>query len=379
MITKGLKKYLTNPSLGIIVSILYVVLFAISGNVELSIFISMIFALVSDIALRYITKSRVSSMLILLTFCALLLNLIVWFILKSKGVNVKVNIAIFEIFMIILLSIAKLSRTYLGLYVGKRLNSIQKTMFGEFFDTARLMEYAFTIHLFIIIVYKYIKGDNPIDAVEFYWSDIIVGVLLLIVFLLLIIIWVQIKTRSVVTQLRGEEWLPIVNEAGEVTGRVARSVSAKMKNKFLHPVVRIALIHDGTIYLQPRANDDILDPGSYDHPFEKYMQFNHEVNTSIRNCIAKKIEGVELPFNFLIKYVFENDNTKRLVFLYVSRIETEEQIDIVNRSLNGKFWSPKQIEESMSEDRLFCECFQMEYEYLKNTVLFADMVRKNMP
>lgn len=378
MIATGLKKYFVNPSLGISVSILYIVVLGVTSNVELALISSMVFAALCDAILRFYTKSKVSSMLFLLTFCALALTLISWLFLRSRGVQGKAIIAFFEIFMVVLLVVSQLSKTYISLYVGKRLTATQKTMFGEFFDIARLLQYIFTLHLFIILIYKYLKGQNPIDAHQYYWSDILIGLALPGLLLIALLLFELIKTRSVVKQLRCEEWLPIVNESGEVTGRIAKSVSLGMKNKFMHPVIRIAVVHDGQVYLQQRDNNDILDHGCYDHPFEKYMQFNHEINLSVRNCISSRIKNEELEFSFLIKYVFENADTKRLIFLFVSRVETEAQLNSINNNLKGKFWTTKQIEASMLDEKVFSECFQLEYEYLKNTVLFADMVRKDM-
>jgi hypothetical protein len=176
------------------------------------------------------------------------------------------------------------------------------------------------------------------------------------------------KTLNIVKLLQKEEWLPIVNESGEVTGRIAKSVSVRMKNTLLHPVIRVVLVSDGKLYLQKKAEDDILDPNTYDHPFEKYMLYGHEINTAIRNSIVKSLNKEELSFNYLLKYIYENENSKRLILLYVSHIENEQQLNSLN-SLSGKFWTMQEIEESFNDDGVFSECFQLEYEYLKNTII----------
>ncbi|MDL2214858.1 hypothetical protein LJC00_01550, partial [Dysgonomonas sp. OttesenSCG-928-M03] len=268
----------------------------------------------------------------------------------------------------------RLAKTYLTLYLGKKPSIVQKTFLGEFFEVARLAQYALTFHLFLLLIYRYIR-----ERLEIFedW-DILFYFLVPVSFLVAIIVYEEIKTRNIVKHLRKEEWLPIVNESGEVTGRVAKSVSVKMKNRFLHPVVRVALVYNGELYLQKRSADDLLDPSTYDHPFEKYMLFNHEINIAVRNSIAHALGMQELPFNFLLKYVYDNENTKRLIFLFVSRVETEAQLQSLS-SLNGKFWTMKQIEESFADDNVFSECFQLEYEYLKNTVLQPELLKKEVP
>jgi hypothetical protein len=51
----------------------------------------------------------------------------------------------------------------------------------------------------------------------------------------------------------------------------------------------------------------------------------------------------------------------------VSEIETEDMFNSLQLQ-DGKLWTEAQIEDNLGNN-LFCECFEMEYEYLKNTVL----------
>lgn len=241
-----------------------------------------------------------------------------------------------------------------------------KAFINEFFEVAAIVQYAFTMHIFVVLMYKFMKDSGTLtdstDPIVYCWAPV-VGIIALL-------LYENVKIRRMVSKLRKEEWLPIVNERGEVTGKIAKSVSTQMTNKFLHPVVRVALVCNGKLFLQHRPSNDILDPGSLDHPFEKYMLFNHEINLAVRNSIVQTL-GTELPFNFLLKYTFENEKTKRLIFLFVSRINDEHDTEVLG-NLKGKFWSIKQIDEDFGDDSKFSECFQLEYEYLKNTVLSID-------
>lgn len=373
MISKGAKKYLVNPSLGLLSSILYIVLFTVTSNIGYSLIISILFAGTADIILRFYTKSNACGLMFILNFIALFATLILWYALHNTSISELIYLIFFEVILASFLFIARLGKTYINIYLGRKQSIIQKTFLGEFFEVAKLTQYGLTFHLFIILIYQLIKQD--IDTNMF--IDKIFYSIVPIITLTSIIVYEEIKTRNIVKQLRKEEWLPIVNESGEVTGRIARSVSSKMKKRFMHPMVRIALIHNGEIYVQKRSSNNSIDPSTYDHPFEKLMLFNHEINISVRNSISRALNMQELPFNFLLKYVFENEDVKRLVFLFVSRIENEEQLKSISL-LDGKFWTPKQIEQSLLEDNIFSECFQLEYEYLKNTVIQADILKREV-
>lgn len=373
MISKGAKKYLVNPSLGLLASILYIVLFIVTDNISSSLIISVLLTGTADIILRYYTKSNACGLMFILNFIALFTTLIFWCFLHKTPISQLIYVIIFEVTFTFLLFFTRLGKTYINIYLGRKPSIIQKTFLGEFFEVARLTQYGLSLHLLTLVIYQLIHRDlDPSSTINLFFYAIIP-----ITILTSIIIYEEIKTRNLVKQLRKEEWLPIVNESGEVTGRIAKSVSSKMRKRFMHPLVRIALIHNGEVYIQKRPISSSVDPSTLDHPFEKLMQFNHEINLSARNSISKSLNMQELPFNFLLKYVFENENVKRLVFLFVARIENEDQLKSINL-LNGKFWTQKQIEDSLLEDELFSEYFQLEYEYLKNTVIQADILKREV-
>ena len=66
----------------------------------------------------------------------------------------------------------------------------------------------------------------------------------------------------------------------------------------MHPVVRIALISNGKIYLKKRDASRLLNPGALDYPFEKYMQYNHDINEAILNMVKKEIGTKDIPLRF---------------------------------------------------------------------------------
>jgi hypothetical protein len=169
-------------------------------------------------------------------------------------------------------------------------------------------------------------------------------------------------------KLDNEEWLAVVDEKGKVIGKIAKSETAKMGNKYLHPMVRIAVAYNGRLFLAPRPEKLLLDPGSMDHPFEKYVKYEHTLDEAAANLLKiYNLRTQDLKPRFSIKYLFENEKTRRLIFLYT--IEAYDE-SIFNRQKfpNGKFWTQKQIEDNIGAG-FFSECFEKEYEYLKNTLL----------
>lgn len=229
-------------------------------------------------------------------------------------------------------------------------------------------QYGLFFHLLIVLLYFML-----IDT-QYFWIDVVVINLIVQIIIVAIILGEMIRLGILNKKLRKEEWLPVVNERGEVEGKIAKSVSCETKNKHMHPMVRIVLMYNGMLYLQPRPADSILDPGKLDYPFEKYMKYSHNVEEAAQNSIKSEEGREDIPMRFLLKYVFENDAIKRMMYLYVVDINDAEMFDGLHLE-GGKLWSPSQIDDNMKTG-IFSEIFEQEYDYLKNTVLMFQKFKR---
>ena len=99
---------------------------------------------------------------------------------------------------------------------------------------------------------------------------------------------------------------------------------------------------------------------------EKDYEFNKEITNPAQPIYPYKTK-------YTGKYIFENNETKRLIFLYISIIDDEEKFNKLHLG-DGKLWTEKQIEENRNSN-IFSECFELEFEYLKNTVLLNSKFR----
>jgi len=357
-----------NPGLGLLPFIVFFVIFWFTLRADFSILGALLFTLITEPLLRFYTKIPKIGIGFYVVFISFVLTLIVWAIFHRSVDNNRLYAILPELFLVIILMVMRLFKSMLSYRFVRKHDAVMKLLVHEFFGMASFVQYFFTFHIFMVIIYTSVK-QNWMANIS---MDKIVFLLFPALGILGMIIYENINLLKLSEKLKKEEWLPIVTEKGEVTGKITKEMSIKMKNKYLHPVVRIALVFNGEIYLQDRSSDDVLDPDLLDHPFEKYVQFSHEINTAAQNSITKII-GKELPFNFLLKYTFENEITKRLIFLFVTRIKNESDLrDLA--SLHGKFWTMKQIEDDFADADTFSECFQLEYEYLKNTVLMVDQM-----
>lgn len=268
---------------------------------------------------------------------------------------------IIEIVFIIALILTRVSRQAIINRLSRSNVPPYRNFLSESFRVALQIQYGLSLHLLVGLLVAVIN-NSFIYTLESAWFVVFAQIVIIGV-----VVLQSIRMHWVHNKLKREDWLPIVTEQGNVTGRVAKSVTQSMKNKFMHPVVRVALIHKGKIYLKQRSSTKLLNPELLDYPFEQYMDYNNEIDKTVHELLAKECGTDSLPLRFLLKYIFENEETKRLIFLYVSIIDDEDEFQQLTLG-EGKLWTESQIADNLGH-HLFSECFELEFEYLKNTIL----------
>jgi hypothetical protein len=349
-------KITRNPAFGLLPMLIFSLLV---GRIEILVAISVALAL-SIIGLFVVNKhSRAIYQTSVIAFAISLL----WSVFSFTDISDLDRFVVVEIIFVLSLVGMRLSRAKIVHQSARKANPTVKNYLSESFRVAFQTQYGLSIHLLFVLLF-HIFGVTGSSL-----FTVLAELLICQIILVTIILAESTRLRILDKKLRNEEWLPIITEQGAVTGKVAKSVTKDLKNKYMHPIVRIALIYDGKIYLRERKQSYLLSPGLLDYPFEKYVLFEEEIDATVKKCIREKCGDVDIPLRFILKYVFENDITKRLVFLYVSDIEDEALFNSLNLN-DGKLWTISQIDDNMGTDT-FSECFELEYEYLKNTVLLA--------
>ncbi len=276
-----------------------------------------------------------------------------------------------EVILTLVLSIALLFKDFFIKKAKSKQNKDKHSALvvhiNEVLLAARIIRNTLILHLIIVLLYEILPDDAhsaPLDKI------MIPG--LLFIFIFLIFAFEVVRISLMKRKINTENWLAIVNETGGVIGKVALSVSQGSKKHYLHPVIRIALIYKGLFYLYERPEHFLINPGKIDYPFEKYVYYNHSLDDAVGNVLQKAIGRKDLPVKFVFRYLFKTDTANRLVYLYTCKIEDEKTMNQINLG-KGKLWTEKQIEENIGTG-IFSECFEKEYEILKNTVLMAEKI-----
>lgn len=364
----NVKKNLDNQAVGLLPLLLFMFLDNYFSYL-LSFLIGVVFCVISLLLFRVLTKDKVYQFLLLPAAITLVLYS-VFLCLRLEPVLFIYSPLITEVLLVVVLAFMGFAkRSLLRRIRASQLPTYERTLIrttlNEFFFVAQLVQNLYTLHLFIILVYSILPDTMQSVRMErFLYREL--GILIGIS----VILYEQIRISMMRGSLRKEMWLPVLNEGGKVIGCIARSVSRTLPKKYYHPIVRVAVVYQGMLYLVNRGKDAFVSPGTLDYPFHRYVLFRHSIESTVREAIAPlKEKGDAIP-RFLIRYTFENEKVKHLVSLYVLCMRSEEEMNRIKQP-GGKLWTSKQIEENLGTG-IFSEYFEQEFAYLQNTVLLAE-------
>ena len=164
------------------------------------------------------------------------------------------------------------------------------------------------------------------------------------------------KTES----LNNEEWLPIVDEEGNMIQRAPRSICHDGKSKLLHPVVHLHLFNsNGELFLQKRSENKDIQPGKWDTSVGGHVGIDESIDIALIRETAEEIGLHDINPSFINKYIWESSCEKELVYSFYARSDNPLVLN-KNEIDDGKFWNLKMIRENIGKE-IFTPNFEYEF------------------
>lgn len=366
-----IRKSWENQALGILPLLLFLLLDNYISYLQ-AYTVSAIFCVLSMFVFHILRKDKIYSFMLLPSFLTLILYAFFLIFMRVEEVLAVYTPLITEILLIIVLTVVKIVKKPLLHRVRDAQHPAYEkthnlTMLNEFFFIAQLFRNLYILHLLGIAFYNILPEEmKDIRFNRFLYRDmgLIIGVA--------VIVYEQIRLLMVRGRLKKEMWLPVLNDKGSVIGCIAYSVSRLLPKKYYHPIVRIALVHKGMLYLAKRNEYAYVSASMIDYPFYRYVLFRQSIEAAAQQAVEglKTLVGKIQP-RLLIRYTFENERVKHQVSLFVICIQDEQVIEQYKQVQDGKLWSIQQIEENLGKG-IFSVYFEREFSYLKNTILLAE-------
>lgn len=366
-----IRKSWENQALGILPLLLFLLLDNYISYLQ-AYTVSAIFCVLSMFVFHILRKDKIYSFMLLPSFLTLILYAFFLIFMRVEEVLAVYTPLITEILLIIVLTVVKIVKKPLLHRVRDAQHPAYEkthnlTMLNEFFFIAQLFRNLYILHLLGIAFHNILPEEmKDIRFNRFLYRDmgLIIGVA--------VIVYEQIRLLMVRGRLKKEMWLPVLNDKGSVIGCIAYSVSRLLPKKYYHPIVRIALVHKGMLYLAKRNEYAYVSASMIDYPFYRYVLFRQSIEAAAQEAVEglKTLVGKIQP-RLLIRYTFENERVKHQVSLFVICIQDEQVIEQYKQVQDGKLWSIQQIEENLGKG-IFSVYFEREFSYLKNTILLAE-------
>lgn len=217
----------------------------------------------------------------------------------------------------------------------------------------------------ILLVYSLLTLAAAFVPQKVVW-DFMAGPGLFVVFgIFMGIEWFTKKKQS--EKYKNEEWVPLVDEEGNVTGQAPRSVVHNGRSMLLHPVVHLHVINNGRVYLQKRQLNKKIQPGKWDTAVGGHVDPGENIEQALARETYEEIGIQSFKAALLKKYVWESSVERELVFSFITGYNGTFKLDPAEVA-EARFWPAEEIDENIDKD-VFTPNFVHEYKWVKEVLI----------
>jgi isopentenyldiphosphate isomerase/intracellular septation protein A len=266
-------------------------------------------------------------------------------ILLENDIFFKIKPAIIELIFCSLIGFSVFSGKNLMLKMSQRYMKgveMNEAVVNQFNKSLKILFWLFSGHVVLIIYAAFYMSTEAwgfISSVLFY---LLFGVYMLYEFL---------RNKLKINRLKNEEWFPIVDDKGKVTGKAPRSV-CHSGTMLLHPVVHVHVLnHQGNLFLQKRSMNKDTQPGKWDTAVGGHISFGEDIETALRREIEEEIGLKDINCQFITSYIHQSEVEKELVYLFYTF--DHQGININHNEIDeGKFWNWEEIKKAKGKNFL---------------------------
>ncbi len=314
-----------------------------------------------ELIFTYIRFKRIEKFILTDTLLLLILGAVSY--LLNNDIFFKLKPALIEGILAIILAVSVFSPKNIVMAMSQRYMkgmAINEAAQNQMNKNLKVLFFITIAHIGLIIYSVYYLSDEA-------WA-FISGVLYYLIFVVYFG-FEFLKNKLKAKKFPNEEWLPIVNEKGEIIGKSPRSLCHNGEEKLLHPVIHLHVFNvKKEIYLQKRALHKKIQPGKWDTAVGGHMSFGEKIEIALNREAEEEIGLADFNAQFLNKYIWESEVEKELVFMFIT--QTDRELLTKNNEIDdGKFWSFQEINKNLNKN-IFTPNFEHEFNMLKTLQLF---------
>ncbi|MFW6310598.1 MAG: NUDIX domain-containing protein [Prolixibacteraceae bacterium] len=282
-------------------------------------------------------------------------------ILLDNDIFFKLKPGLIELILIIILGVSAFSRlNIVGLMSKRYLKGAEfnEAQVAQMRKSLKILFYLFAGHTALVFYAAFYMSKEA-------WAFISGGLFYIIFGVYFLFELVRHKRKQ--KQLSKEEWVPLVNEKGKVTGQAPRS-QVHNGSKLLHPVVHLHVLNrNKTILLQKRPETKQIQPGKWDTAVGGHISAGETLDDALKKEAFEEIGLKDFSAKLQKVYKWESEVEAELVYLFTTfdsknfKVHSDEVEEV-------RFWTKNQIDKQLGRG-IFTPNFEYEFLLLKKVGL----------
>ncbi|HKI89028.1 MAG TPA: NUDIX domain-containing protein [Draconibacterium sp.] len=164
-------------------------------------------------------------------------------------------------------------------------------------------------------------------------------------------------------ELTNEEWVPLVDEKGRITGQAPRS-QVHNGSKLLHPVVHMHVInHSKALLLQKRSASKLILPNKWDTAVGGHISAGETLEEALNKEAFEEIGLKDFSARLQMVYHWESEVEAELVYLFTTHDYKNYHVHS-DEVAEARFWTKNQIEKQIGL-KVFTPNFEHEFNLLE--------------
>ncbi len=278
-------------------------------------------------------------------------------ILLNNDIFFKLKPGLIELILVAVLAVSAFSKVnIIGLMGQRYLKDAQfnEAQMAQMHKSLKSLFYIFAAHTLLVFYSTFFMSKAA-------WAFISGGLFYILFGVYFLIEFYRQKRKQ--KQLVGEEWVPLVDEQGRITGQAPRS-QVHNGSKLLHPVVHLHVFNrNKAVLVQKRPMSKIIQPGKWDTAVGGHISAGETLDQALKKEAFEEIGLVDFSAKLVKTYKWESDVEAELVYMFVTydyknfKVHSDEVEE-------ARFWTKSQVENNLGKG-IFTPNFEFEFGLLK--------------
>ncbi len=278
-------------------------------------------------------------------------------ILLDNDLFFKLKPGLIELILVAVLAVSAFSKVNIIGLMGKRyLKDVQfnEVQAAQIRKSLKTLFYVFAAHTILVFYATFFMSKEA-------WAFISGGLFYILFGVYFLVELFRQKRKQ--KALKNEEWVPLVDETGKITGQAPRS-HVHNGSKLLHPVVHMHVLNrNKAILLQKRPESKLIQPGKWDTAVGGHISAGENLEQALQKEAWEEIGLKNFSAKLLQVYKWESDVEAELVYIFVTHdfknytVHSDEVVE-------ARFWTKNKIENQLGQ-QVFTPNFEHEFQLLK--------------